>query len=388
MNSKFINNNVALIKPAEHYVIDMQDNKAKFRIEPLQKGFGTTLGNALRRVMLSSIAGTAVIGVKIEGVEHEYSVISGVKEDVIDIILNLKSLVVTSDGDTRKTLHLKVTGQTVVTADMIMTAPGVEILNKDLVICTLVDSNSAIDMEIYVGNGNGYTTSEQNKKLLPNLGHYHNIIGIDAIFSPIKRVSFSVETYYSSTHDNELERLLISIDTFHAKVAQKSLEAGANIINDISCGSFDLAILEVVSKYKAGYIGMHLTGSMHAMHTIEPRENVMNSLLTYFEEKRKLLLSAGIQQWVIDPGFGFGKTMEENFRLIRELSQLNSIGLPVLLGASRKSSIYKTLGITAEEALNGTSMVHTVALLNGANIIRVHDVKEAVELVKLLPFLK
>ena len=183
-------------------------------------------------------------------------------------------------------------------------------------------------------------------------------------------------------------RLLISIDTFHAKVAQESLEAGANIINDISCGSFDLAILEVVSKYKAGYIGMHLTGSMHAMHTIEPRENVMNSLLTYFEEKRKLLLSAGIQQWVIDPGFGFGKTMEENFRLIRELSQLNSIGLPVLLGASRKSSIYKTLGITAEEALNGTSMVHTVALLNGANIIRVHDVKEAVELVKLLPFLK
>ena len=183
-------------------------------------------------------------------------------------------------------------------------------------------------------------------------------------------------------------RLLISIDTFHAKVAQESLEAGANIINDISCGSFDPAILEVVSKYKAGYIGMHLTGSMHAMHTIEPRENVMNSLLTYFEEKRKLLLSAGIQQWVIDPGFGFGKTMEENFRLIRELSQLNSIGLPVLLGASRKSSIYKTLGITAEEALNGTSMVHTVALLNGANIIRVHDVKEAVELVKLLPFLK
>ena len=133
---------------------------------------------------------------------------------------------------------------------------------------------------------------------------------------------------------------------------------------------------------------MHLTGNMHAMHTIEPRENVMNSLLIYFEEKRKLLMSAGIQQWVIDPGFGFGKTMEENFRLIRELSQLNSIGLPVLLGASRKSSIYKTLGITAEEALNGTSMVHTVALLNGANIIRVHDVKEAVELVKLLPFLK
>ena len=91
---------------------------------------------------------------------------------------------------------------------------------------------------------------------------------------------------------------------------------------------------------------------------------------------------------MIDPGFGFGKTIEENFKLVRELGQLKSMGLPILLGASRKSSIYKTLGITAEEALNGTSMTNTVALLNGVNIIRVHDVKEAVELVKLLPFLK
>jgi DNA-directed RNA polymerase subunit alpha len=182
--------------------------------------------------MLSSIAGTAVIGVRIEGVEHEYSVISGVKEDVIDIILNLKSLVVTSDSDSRKTLHLKVTGQTVITADMIMTAPGVEILNKDLVICTLVDSTSSIDMEIYVGNGNGYTTSEQNKKLLPNLGHYHNIIGIDAIFSPIKRVAFSVETYYSSTHDNELERLLISIETNGAIAPDLAMSVTAKILQD------------------------------------------------------------------------------------------------------------------------------------------------------------
>ena len=99
-------------------------------------------------------------------------------------------------------------------------------------------------------------------------------------------------------------------------------------------------------------------------------------------------MSAGIEKWVIDPGFGFGKTMEENFKLIRELDKLDKIGLPILVGVSRKSSIYKTLGITAEEALNGTSMVNTVSLLNGANILRVHDVKEAVELVKLLPFLK
>lgn len=183
-------------------------------------------------------------------------------------------------------------------------------------------------------------------------------------------------------------KLFISIDTFYAKVAQASLEAGAHIINDISCGSFDLAILEVVSKYNAGYIGMHLTGSMMAMHTIETRANIIDSLVTYFEEKKTLLMSAGIEKWVIDPGFGFGKTIEENFTLIRELDKLESIGLPILVGVSRKSSIYKTLGITAEEALNGTSMVNTVSLLNGANILRVHDVKEAVELVKLLPFLK
>lgn len=183
-------------------------------------------------------------------------------------------------------------------------------------------------------------------------------------------------------------RLLISIDTFYAAVAEASLESGANIINDISCASFEPSILKVVSKFNAGYIGMHLTGSIHAMHEIEHRENIIDSLLTYFEEKKKLLQSAGIHQWAIDPGFGFGKTMEENFKIIRELKKLNSIGLPLLIGVSRKSSIYKTLGITAEEALNGTSMLNTVALLNGANIIRVHDVREAVELVKLLPFLK
>ena len=182
--------------------------------------------------------------------------------------------------------------------------------------------------------------------------------------------------------------LFISIDTFYAEVADACLTAGANIINDISCGSFDPAILQVVAEHNAGYIGMHLTGSMQAMHTIEKRENIMLSLLDYFNEKKNILAQVGIKQWIIDPGFGFGKTVEENFRIIKELAQLKSIDLPILIGASRKSSIYKILGITPEEALNGTSMVNTIALLNGAHILRVHDVKEAVELVKLLPYLK
>jgi len=182
--------------------------------------------------------------------------------------------------------------------------------------------------------------------------------------------------------------ILISIDTFYASVAEACLNAGANIINDISCGSFDPAILEVVAKQKAGFIGMYLTGTIQSMHEIETRENIITSLLTFFEDKKKVLLTAGIEQWVLDPGFGFGKTIEENFKIVRELATLQQIGLPILLGASRKSSIYKTLGVTAEEALNGTTMVNTLALLNEVNILRVHDVKEAVELVQLLPHLK
>lgn len=181
--------------------------------------------------------------------------------------------------------------------------------------------------------------------------------------------------------------LLISVDTFYASVAKAALDAGANIINDISCGSFDPEILNVVASNKAGYIGMHLTGTLHHMHEIAPRTHLMEDLLAFFEEKKKLLAKAGIHQWVIDPGFGFGKTVEENFELVKKIGKLKSIGMPILLGASRKSSIYKTLGISAEQALNGSSMVNTVALIGGANILRVHDVKEAFELCKLLPYL-
>ena len=181
---------------------------------------------------------------------------------------------------------------------------------------------------------------------------------------------------------------LISVDTFYARVAEAALEAGAHIINDISCASIDENILTVVAKYNAGYIGMHLTGGIETMHTVEPREDIMESLLSYFESKKKLLAKYGIYNWVIDPGFGFGKTVEENFTILRKLESLKVLGLPILLGASRKSSLYKTLGIESKEALNATTVANTVALLNGANILRVHDVKEAAEIIQLLPYLK
>ncbi len=181
---------------------------------------------------------------------------------------------------------------------------------------------------------------------------------------------------------------LISVDTFYARVAEAALEAGAHIINDISCASIDENILAVVAKYNAGYIGMHLTGGIETMHTVEPREDIMESLLSYFEAKKKLVAKYGIHNWVIDPGFGFGKTVEENFTILRKLASLKVLGLPILLGASRKSSLYKTLGIESKEALNATTVANTVALFNGANILRVHDVKEAAEIIQLLPYLK
>ena len=181
---------------------------------------------------------------------------------------------------------------------------------------------------------------------------------------------------------------LISVDTFYASVAEAALEAGAHIINDISCASIDENILTVVAKYNAGYIGMHLTGGIDTMHTIEPRENIIESIISYFEAKKKLLAKHGILHWVIDPGFGFGKTVEENFTIIKKLDSLKQLGLPILVGASRKSSLYKTLSIESKDALNATTVANTVALFNGANILRVHDVKEANEIIQLLPYLK
>jgi dihydropteroate synthase len=181
---------------------------------------------------------------------------------------------------------------------------------------------------------------------------------------------------------------LISVDTFYASVAEAALKAGAHIINDISCGGFDENILKVVAKNNAGYIGMHLTGGMESMHKVELREDIIATLISYFEAKKKLLSKYGIEHWVIDPGFGFGKTVEENFTIVKKMNELKIVGLPILLGASRKSSLYKTLGIESKDALNATTIVNTVGLLKGAAIVRVHDVKEAAEIIKLLPYLQ
>lgn len=181
-----------------------------------------------------------------------------------------------------------------------------------------------------------------------------------------------------------LPQIPISIDTYHAVVAKAALDAGASIVNDISCGNFDENMIDMVVANQAGYIGMHQTGGPATLHQIDIRSDIMQDLLDYFNLKKTEFASKGLNHWIIDPGFGFSKTFEENFTIVKSLNQLQSIGLPILLGVSRKSSIYKTLGVTAADALNGTTVLNTVGLLGGANILRVHDVQEAKEAIVLI----
>lgn len=182
--------------------------------------------------------------------------------------------------------------------------------------------------------------------------------------------------------------IFLSIDTYHAAVAKAAVEAGASIVNDIGGGYFDPAMLGTVAQLRVPYICMHVKGYAATMHKNPSYENVTREVLDYFISRVTDCKRAGINDIIIDPGFGFSKTVEHNFQLLKELEAFKILPNPLLLGVSRKSTIYKTLGITAEEALNGTTVLHTAGLLKGASILRVHDVKEAVEAVRLTKFLK
>ena len=173
---------------------------------------------------------------------------------------------------------------------------------------------------------------------------------------------------------------LISVDTYYPEVAANAIAAGADMVNDISGGRYFKDMLPTVAQLKVPYICMHSSGTLETMHEKLPYENITNALMEYFIERIDACQQAGILDIIIDPGFGFGKTIEHNFELLRRMGELKTVlQLPVLAGISRKSMIYKTLGSTASEALNGTSALHMVALQQGADILRVHDVKEAVE---------
>jgi len=181
----------------------------------------------------------------------------------------------------------------------------------------------------------------------------------------------------------EFPKVLLSIDTFRSEVAREAVENGTDIVNDISGGELDAAMIPTVGRLNVPYICMHMRGKPETMNTLTHYENLEKDILFYFNQKLTLCKKAGIKDVIIDPGLGFSKTLAQNYRILKNLSYFNTINAPILIGLSRKSMIYNLLGITQEKALNGTTALNMVALMNGAKILRVHDVKEAVETVKL-----
>ena len=183
----------------------------------------------------------------------------------------------------------------------------------------------------------------------------------------------------------EFPEAIISVDTFRADIAREAVvECGANMINDISGGDADSEMFFTIENLNVPYILMHMKGNPRSMQNKPVYEDIVADILKWFGERIFRLNSSGVKDIIIDPGFGFGKTIDHNFELLRRLGDFSIAGLPVVVGISRKSMIWKTLDISADEALNGTTALNAIALFNGADILRVHDVKEAVQTVQLI----
>jgi dihydropteroate synthase len=206
------------------------------------------------------------------------------------------------------------------------------------------------------------------------------IIAASEEISILKPVIRSIRREYSDS--------LISIDTYHGSVAEMAISEGADIINDISGGEMDNTMFACIARLKVPYILMHMKGTPENMQQNPHYENLIAEMMLYFAKKVNKLRLLGVNDIIIDPGFGFGKTLEHNYQLLQKLEVFKFLELPILVGFSRKSMISKILATTAAEALNGTTVLNTIALLKGANILRVHDVKEAVEAVKLCGMMK
>ena len=176
---------------------------------------------------------------------------------------------------------------------------------------------------------------------------------------------------------------IISIDTYHSEVALAAIKAGASIVNDISAGSLDPEMIHCVSSLKVPYICMHMKGSPEHMQNNPTYDDLIKEVLDFFIDKIEQCKKAGIKDIIIDPGFGFGKTIQQNFILLKQLSVFKMLDKPILAGLSRKSMVYKTLNVDVTAALNGSTVLHTIALQQGASILRVHDVKEAMQAVTL-----
>ncbi len=189
--------------------------------------------------------------------------------------------------------------------------------------------------------------------------------------------------------NREFPEIIISIDTFRSEIAREAVsECGAHMVNDISGGEADRDMFSVIQQLNIPYIMMHMQGKPENMQDNPVYTDVVADILVWFSSKIVRLQSAGVKDIIIDPGFGFGKTAGHNFEILNRLGDFSISGLPLLAGMSRKSMIWKTLGISPEEALNGTTVLNTIALMKGADILRVHDVKEAVQVVRLMEIIK
>jgi dihydropteroate synthase len=227
--------------------------------------------------------------------------------------------------------------------------------------------------------------------------HVENMLSEGATFIDVGAYSSRPNADYV-TQDDELKRILplvdlilkefpetlLSIDTFRSKIAKACIAAGASMINDISAGKLDNNMLQTVADLHVPYIMMHMRGDPKTMQQQTVYENLAKDMLFYFSERIAAAKAVGIIDMIVDPGFGFAKTLEQNYELLNRLELFKMTEKPILVGISRKSMIYKTLETSAEEALNGTSVLNTVALQKGASILRVHDVKEALECIKLV----
>lgn len=188
---------------------------------------------------------------------------------------------------------------------------------------------------------------------------------------------------------NQFPEAIFSVDTYRSYIAEIAIQEGAKMVNDISGGTFDSRMPETIAKLKVPFVLMHIKGTPQNMQVDPHYDNVVEEVKKFFELQLKKFKEIGVSENIIlDPGFGFGKTVEHNYRLLRELKVFGDLGFPVMAGLSRKSMINKLLKIKPVEALNGTTILNTVALLNGANVLRVHDVKEAIQAIELVQFYK
>ena len=266
---------------------------------------------------------------------------------------------------------------------------------------SLVDLSKPVVMGILNITQNSFYDGGQWNSIDKILNHVEKMLSDGATFIDVGAYSSKPNAEFISPEDElsqivpvvkllvqNFPNILISIDTFRANVSEACIAQGAAIINDISAGNLDPQMLPTIAKLQVPYVMMHMQGNPQTMQSFTQYENLTKEVIFYFSEKIAEARALGINDIIVDPGYGFSKTLSQNYELLQQSELLKLLELPILIGVSRKSMIYKALDITPDKALNGTTFLHAIALIKGASILRVHDVKEAMEAVKLYNLLE